>query len=317
MNEELFIYLLFFMSAAFLILGVYQYYARDHATQKKINRRMALIETTASQAEALQILRRERGGVGLWSLAQFHALQDLFVQSGVNFQDARFLLALCGLASITTATLAYLLGFHLYTLPVGLALTLALLNFWLSFKVRRRISRFSEQLPDVLDIIVRSLKAGHPLTIALSLAGREMPDPAGTEFGIASDEVTFGLDITTAMSNMSKRVGAPDLLFVITSISVQAQSGGNLGEVLSRLSRLIRERFRMRRKVTALTAEGRMSATILTALPVVIFLIVSRSSPQYFGQVWDDPAFHKAMGAAALLLCAGNFIMRRMANFKF
>jgi tight adherence protein B len=317
MNEESFVYLLFFLSTMLLVLGFYQYYAKDQATQKKINRRMTLIESASSQAEALQILRRERGGLGVWSLQRFHALQDLCVQSGVRFQDARFRLALVGLAAFTTAALVYFLGFGLYTLPLGLTLTLALLYFWLSFKRRQRINRFSEQLPDVLEIIVRGLKAGHPLPIALSLAGRELPDPAGTEFGIVGDEVTFGLDITTAMWNMSKRVGAPDLLYVITSVSVQAQSGGNLGEVLSRLSRLIRERFRMRRKIMALTAEGRMSATILTALPVALFLIVNEMSPQYFGQVWNNPSFEKAMGAAALLLITGNFIMRRMANFKF
>jgi tight adherence protein B len=317
MNGELIVPLLFFLSATLLVLGVYQYYAKDNATQKKINRRMALIETASSQAEVLQILRRERGALGGWSLDQFRALQDLFVQSGVRFRDIRFILSVVALFGGVNGAIVYFLGFKFYTLPLGFTLTLSLLYMGLAFKRRRRINRFNEQLPDVLDIIVRSLRAGHPLPIALSLAGRELPDPAGTEFGIVSDEVTFGLDITAAMWNMSKRVGAPDLLYVITSISVQAQSGGNLGEVLSRLSRLIRDRFRMRRKVMALTAEGRMSATILTALPVAIFLIVSRISPQYYGKVWDDPGFHKAMAVAVFLLLLGNFVMRRMANFKF
>jgi tight adherence protein B len=316
MDGELFIYLLFFLSTMFLVLGVYQYYAKDHTTQKKINRRMALIETESDRAEVLQILRRERGALGGWPLEHFHALQDLFGQSGVRVRGARFVLSLAGIACCATATLVYFQGFQFYTLPLALATTLTFLYQWLAFKRRRRINRFSEQLPDVLEIIVRSLKAGHPLPVALSLAGRELPDPAGTEFGIASDEVTFGLDITKAMWNLSRRVGAPDLLYVITSISVQAQSGGSLGEVLTRLSRLIRERFRLRRKVTALTAEGRMSAAILTALPIVIFLAIERVSPQYYGQVWNNADFHKAIGASVLLLVVGNAVMRRMANFK-
>src|SRR6266568_2834460 len=103
MTGELQVYLMFFLSGVFLILGAYQYYAKDHSTQAKINRRMALIETSPSQAEALQILRRERGGVGVWSLEQSNALPNLFVQSGVHFQDARFLLALAGVAVVTTA----------------------------------------------------------------------------------------------------------------------------------------------------------------------------------------------------------------------
>jgi tight adherence protein B len=317
MSGDLIVPLLFFLSAMLLVLGIHQYYAKDHATQKKINRRMALIETASSQAEVLHILRRERGALGGWSLDQFRSFQDLFVQSGVRFRDIRFILSVVALFGGVNGAIVYFLGFKFYTLPLGLTVTLGLLYVWLALKRRRRINRFNEQLPDVLDIVVRSLRAGHPLPIALSLAGRELPDPAGTEFGIVSDEVTFGLDITAAMWNMSKRVGAPDLLYVITSISVQAQSGGNLGEVLSRLSRLIRERFRMRRKVTALTAEGRMSANILTALPIAIFLIVSRVSPQYYGKVWHDAGFHKAMAVALFLLFLGNFVMRRMANFKF
>lgn len=317
MSDEFYIPLLIFVSAALLVLGVYQYYAEDHSTQKKINRRMALIDTGSSQQEVLHILRQERAPMGVWSLEQFRALQDLLIQSGVRFQDARFLFAAAALALGVNAATIYFLGLEFYTLPAGAALTLGLLYFGLNYKRGRRVARFNEQLPDVLEIIVRSLRAGHPLPIALSLVGREMADPAGTEFGIACDEVTFGLDITAAMWNMSKRVGAPDLLYVITSISVQAQSGGNLGEVLSRLSRLIRERFRMRRKIVALTSEGRASAMILTALPVGIFLIVNQLSPQYFGQVWHTSGFRKSMAVAISLLAVGNYIMRRMANFKF
>ena len=200
---------------------------------------------------------------------------------------------------------------------LSFVLTIAILFSWLKLKRARRIARFSEQLPDCLDTIVRSLRAGHPVPIALSLVGRELPDPAGTEFGITSDEVTFGLSVPDAMGNLAIRVGAPDLLYLVTSVSIQAQSGGNLSEVLSRLSRLIRERFRMRRKVKALTSEGRASAILLTALPIVLFLVVNFLSPKYYGDVWNEPGFRKAAIVAGALLLIGNYVMRRMANFKF
>jgi tight adherence protein B len=112
-------------------------------------------------------------------------------------------------------------------------------------------------------------------------------------------------------------VGAPDFLFVTTSISVHVQSGGNLGEVLGRLSRMMRERFRIQRKVVTLSSEGRMSAIVLTGLPVAIFLVINMLNPHYFRDVWDEPGFHKAMGVGIVMLFIGNLVMRRMVNFKF
>jgi tight adherence protein B len=316
MNDSLFVYIAVFLSVALLVLGVFQYYARDKATQKKINRRMSLIESVADRATVLEILRRERG-LGRLSSERLQSLETLITQSGVRLQDPQFLFSVGGLLFGLTAALIIFRGLHIYTLPLSLGLTLGGLYMWLGRKRAKRIARFGEQLPDVLDIFVRSLKAGHPLPVALGLVGREVADPAGTEFGVASDEVTFGLDLPSAMWNISKRVGAPDFLFVTTSISVHVQSGGNLGEVLGRLSRLMRERFRIQRKVVTLSSEGRMSAIVLTALPVAIFLVINMLNPHYFRDVWDESGFQKAMGAGIVMLFIGNLVMRRMVNFKF
>jgi tight adherence protein B len=316
MNDSLFVYAAVFLSVALLVMGVFQYYAKDRATQSKINRRMSLIESVDDRATVLEILRRERGLGGL-SSERLQALETFIVQSGVRLQDPQFLLSAGGLLCGVTAASIFFRGMQVYTLPLSLSLTFVILYTWLKRKRAKRIERFGEQLPDVLDIFVRSLKAGHPLAVALGLVGREVADPAGTEFGVASDEVTFGLDLPTAMWNISKRVGAPDFLFVTTSISVHVQSGGNLGEVLSRLSKLMRERFKMKRKVVSLSAEGRMSAIVLTALPVVIFFVINLINPTYFRDVWDVPAFRKAMGIGITMLFIGNLIMRRMVNFKF
>ena len=315
MNEVLFVYFAVFVSVALLVLGVFQYYARDKATQNKINRRMSLIESVADRAMVLEILRRERG-LGHFSSERLQAVETFIIQSGVRLQDPQFLLSVGALLCGLTTALIIFRGLHLYTLLLSLGLTLAILYLWLASKRAKRIARFGEQLPDVLDIFVRSLKAGHPLPVALSLVGREVADPAGTEFGVASDEVTFGLDLPSAMWNISKRVGAPDFLFITTSISVHVQSGGNLSEVLGRLSKLMRERFRMKRKVISLSSEGRTSAVVLTLLPVAIFLVINLINPHYYRDVWDEPLFRKAMGAAMVMLFVGNMIMRRMVNFK-
>ena len=317
MNDNALLYVLVFLSVTLLVVGVHQFYARDRVTQKKVNRRLSLIEKISDQKEVLQILQQERGLGGTWSPHELFGLQDLVVQSGVRMRNIRFLL-LVGLISFgLTVFLLVVLGFQAYTLPLAVVIMFISLFVWLNSMRARRINRFNEQLPDCLDTIVRSLRAGHPVPVALSLVGREMPDPAGTEFGVASDEVTFGLTVPKAIENLAARVGAPDLLYVVTSMSVQAQSGGNLGEVLSRLSRLIRERFRMRRKVQALTSEGRASAILLTLLPIALFLMINLLSPEYYGAVWTNAGFHEAAVVAGVLLVVGNYIMRRMVNFKF
>ena len=124
----------------------------------------------------------------------------------------------------------------------------------------RRQKKFGAQFPDAIDIIVRSLRAGHPVPIAITMVAREMPDPIGSEFGIVTDEITYGADLETAMRNLYFRVGTDDLPLFVTAVAIQGSTGGNLGEILENLSAVIRQRFKMRRKIRALAAEGRASA---------------------------------------------------------
>ena len=138
----------------------------------------------------------------------------------------------------------------------------------------RRQKKFGAQFPDALDIIVRSLRAGHPVPIAITMVAREMPDPIGSEFGIVADEITYGADLETAMRNLYFRIGQDDLPLFVTAVAIQGSTGGNLGEILENLSGVIRQRFKMRRKIRALAAEGRASAMILSALPIVMFLVI-------------------------------------------
>ena len=143
----------------------------------------------------------------------------------------------------------------------GLLLPFVALRFMRS----RRHSRFGAQFPDALDVIVRSLRAGHPVPVAIAMVAREMPDPVGTEFGIVSDEITYGADLETAMRNLYFRVGQEDMPLFVTAVAIQTSTGGKLSEILENLSGVIRLRFKMRRKVRALAAEGRFSAMLLSA----------------------------------------------------
>jgi tight adherence protein B len=315
MTEPWIVPLFVFLSAALLVGFAYRYYSQDFAAKRKINRRLSLIEETGDQKQALTILRRERGIGDIWPWLE--GLHTTFVQSGLRFEGAQFLLVISGLTGVSTTAITLLLGFNPLNIALGFVISSALVYIFVRTIRARRIARFTEQLPDVLDVIVRSLRAGHPMPTSLALVAREMPDPAGTEFGIASDEVTYGLALPAAMQNLAVRVGDPEFNFVVMAASVQAQTGGNMAEVLSRLSKLIRDRFKLRRKVHALSAEGRFSAIALSVIPFILFVIINLIYPKYFGDVWDNSIFRMAMALAGFLLVTGNIVMWRMVNFKY
>jgi tight adherence protein B len=143
-----------------------------------------------------------------------------------------------------------------------------------------------------------------------------MPDPVGSEFGMVSDEITYGADLETAMRNLYFRIGQDDLPLFVTAVAIQGSTGGNLGEILQNLAGVIRLRFKMRRKVRALAAEGRASAMILSALPVGLFIVIQFSSPDFYASVWNEDITKIALAVAGGWMLIGNFIMFRMVNFR-
>lgn len=153
--------------------------------------------------------------------------------------------------------------------------------------------------------------------MAFALVGRELPDPIGTEFGITIDEMTYGLDMPRAMNNLADRVGVPDMSLLVTAVSLQSTSGGNLGEILTNLSQVLRDRFQLKRKVRALSAEGRFSAIGLGVLPVVIFVGVFVQNPNYYLDASNEPAFLPAVGGLIIWAVLGNIMMHKMVNFKY
>jgi len=180
----------------------------------------------------------------------------------------------------------------------------------------RRLRKLEEQLPEAIDVMVRSLRAGHPLSVAISLVSREMPDPIGSEFGMVCDEMTYGMDLATALTNLRARVEQSDLGLLVVAITIQSKTGGNLAELLGNLARMVRERARVRRKITALSAEGRYSAIALSIVPIAVYLVVNTMAPRYYAEVRDDAAFMPAYYVGLTLWVIGVAVMRRMVNFK-
>jgi tight adherence protein B len=316
-NSELWlIYALVFGAALFGAQALYVLLVRNRVERKIINRRLTLGSELSDQGAVLEALRRERGFELFANVAGLRWLDELVMQSGLKLDATRLLVWFVALAVAFYFPLAFWLNLGLEAIIIAIVAS-GLVGYLLLRRARaRRIARFSEQLPEALDIIVRGLRAGHPFRVALGLASREMPDPIGTEFGILLDEISFGLDQQTAVDHLYGRVGQEDLSFVSTAINIQSQTGGNLADILQSLSRLLRNRSKLRLKVRALTSEGRMSGVLLSVLPFLLFLVINFMSPDYFGDLKGHPIVMPAVAGGLLLLAIGNFAIYHMVNFR-
>src|SRR5471032_2568254 len=311
------VYLLIGVSAAMFAEGVYLLFYNKASYRNNINRRLKVMDDKPDHESVLVQLRRERG---LTSGGEYRlplvSFNKLVLQSGLTIGFGRLILfVIIGMIGAFAATMVFegrLLHAVIAALVSGFVLPFMVLRFLRS----RRQKKFAAQFPDAIDIIVRSLRAGHPVPIAVNMAAREMPDPLGSEFGIVTDEITYGADLETAMRNLFFRVGTDDLPLFVTAIAIQGSTGGNLGEILENLSAVIRLRFKMRRKIRALAAEGRASAMILSSLPIAMFAIINFVTPEFYLSVWQYDLTKILLGVAACWMGIGNVIMFRMVNFR-
>ncbi len=302
-----------------VLLGVRAAYGvlRSRVEQKAVNRRLALKLETKDPVEVLDALRRERGFPVLDGAPGLEALATLVMQSGLKVTAARLAVWAAGLTGLFYLPLALWMGAGLLPLALGAVSAAPSGYLLLRWARARRIAKFSEQLPEALDIVVRGLRAGHPFRVAVGLVARELADPIGTEFGIMLDEIAFGLDQQEAVAHLRARVGQADLSFLAIAINIQSQTGGNLAEVLHGLARLLRSRAKMRLKVRALSSEGRLSGIFLSASPLIIFGIINLVSPAYFGFLAGNPIVAPAVAVGLILMGIGNFAIYRLVNFRF
>ena len=293
------------------------------------NFRLKLIGQGKSRAETRTLLRRGTGTLAANLPPRFAALasklERLIIASQVKAEPTRvllilailptllflmFLLLMVGKSILITpgrvllvATIAGLLG-------AGVPLTL------LQSRATRVRKKMEAQFPVALDVFVRGLRAGHPVASALDLLTVEMSDPIGSEFGLVVDEVTYGADLRDAIGAMAERWGLEDMRMFVVSLSVQSETGGNLAEILENLSKVIRERASMMMKVRALSSEGRMTAIMLTSLPILALVALFLLNPSFYLDVAGDPAFVPGFGGLIILYLIGFFTIRKMVDLK-
>jgi tight adherence protein B len=292
------------------------YLTQSRRTDAAINRRLVQSRTERGRAEELSALRA-RDGLLESDFRLIRHFNEFLAQTGLNLDRRKFFLIQAALSVVLFVAWGMAIGRGASALALAIITALLVILVFLRTARRRRLARFAELLPDTIDVIVRAVRVGYPLPAALELVSREMPEPVASEFGKTADEIMFGLDLRTAVDNLFRRVGQEDLLFLILAIKVQSQTGGSLADILARLSRLLRNRTKLALKIRALSADGRISALVLSAMPFLLFAGINLISPSYFGDIRDNPIVGPALIYGALSLAIGNFIMYRMVNFRF
>ena len=296
---------------------------------RAINQRLDLIGRGVSRGDAMQLLRRRSTDVpeGLPAFIAGPAIriEKTLMAAGVTAETGKVMLAL--LVAPVVLFLLILLFMALTGTVIGSGRVLLIATFaviigtgipmlFFQAKAARMRKKMQDQFPVALDVFVRGLRAGHPIAAALDLLTVEMPDPIGSQFGIVVDEVTYGADLRDALTSMADRWDLDDMRMFVVSLSVQNETGGNLAEILENLSKVIRERASMMLKVRALSSEGRMTAAMLTGLPIVAFAALFLGNPAFYLDVADDPAFVPGYVILLILYAVGFYAIRRMIDLK-
>jgi len=312
------VYLILVFAAVFSAAQATIGLLRTAQQKRQVNRRLVVAERTGGGiAELVVELRKQRGlnasgdAKGGWAW-----LGALIVRSGVPYDARRWLLAILGVA-VAGGVLGAVATKSLIAAPVValLAATGGPILF-LKFMAGRRAKALGNQLPQGLEIIVRSLEAGHPVPTAVALVGREMADPIGSEFGMAADEIAYGATLEQAVARMSVRCQHPDVDLFAATIRLQERAGGNLTGLLKLNANTVRERQRMRLKIKAASAEGRVSATILSVAPLVAGGGISLLSPGFYGDVIHEPFIQMGLAGFGVWMLIGNLIMRKMVAMR-
>jgi tight adherence protein B len=305
------------------------WYSSSRSEGRAINLRLKLIGQGRTRGEALTLLRRATIDLTTQVPAALIPLARKFDQmmtaTQLTVPAGRVLLSLVlGPVAVFLAMVFAMLAAGMvigfgrillvgtFAVLIGGVLPLMVLQFM----ANRTRKRMQDQFPVALDVFVRGLRAGHPIAAALDLLTVEMPDPIGTQFGIVVDEVTYGADLRDALQGMAERWNLEDMRMFVVCLSVQAETGGNLAEILENLSKVIRERASMMMKVRALSSEGRLTGIMLTALPVLAFTVLFLANPRFYLDVSDDPWFVPGFATLIILYLVGFFTIRRMVDLK-
>lgn len=251
----------------------------------------------------------------LRSIPLLRRIDRLLLHANVQYPLGVFILISCVLAVAGFFAVLFLRGGYMGSFLIAACLSM-MPFFYVSLKKKKRMEKFERQLPDALDLIARSLKAGHAFVGGLEMVAAEFEDPIGGEFNTVIEEISFGVGVKEALSSLTMRVGSDELNFFVVAFAIQKETGGDLCEILEKITYLIRERFKLRGRIRALAAEGKLSAIILIAIPFCVGFAISILNPGYIEILRSDPLGNMLVCISFFLMVVGIFAMRKMVSIK-
>jgi len=310
-----------FVMVMLLIAGVNYRLVEPFRKRRLINQRLrGNKREQAVRAQVFKSFQENKESVVLnlaeryfgWGKAE--NLQRQLLQADIYLAPTTYICILISLAG-TGFMIGWLLGNFTYSLVLSFVLGVFPIMY-LRWKRKRKTLKIERYMPDAMELLARSLRAGHTLSGTLELVSQEIPVPLGTEMRITFEEQKLGLSITQAFRRMGERVASQDLRYFVTAVIIQSETGGNLSEILENIGLIIRDRLKLKGKVKGLTAEGRFSALILSLLPFVTFLGLYVVNEEYVVTLFNEPLGNKLLTVAMILIVIGTLIMKKMVTIK-
>jgi len=319
LSAEPIIYGLIFLGVLVIVEGIYlTVFGKSISLNNRVNRRLEMLDKGKRREEVLDKLRKEMDQhMKSRSIPLYSMLADRAQKAAIAFTPKQLMLIMVGVSAM--AFLGLTIGTEA---AAGVRAVMAVgmgvggVFMWVNMKAKKRLGMIEEQLPDAIELMVRSLRVGHPFSSAISIVSKELQDPLATEFGIIADESAYGRDVGDALKHMAERLDMQDLRFLAVAVAIQQQSGGNLAEILEGLSKVIRARFRLFRRVKAITSEAQWSGKFLSAFPVGALVMIQVTDPTYYDEVLDHPWFIPACFIVGIFLVANLLVMRVLVNIK-
>lgn len=319
MSIEPIIYGLIFVAVLALVEGLYLVtFGKSISLNSRVNRRLEMLDKGAGREEVLEKLRKEmQQHMKTKSIPLYSMLGEKAQKAAIAFTPRQLIVVMIILSFVA------FMGLTVGTatgLPVRIVMAIGFgvggVFYWVSSKANKRLSMIEEQLPDAVELMVRSLRVGHPFSSAVQIVSKEIQDPLASEFGMIADEAAYGRDVGDALKEMAERLDMQDLRFLAVAVTIQQTSGGNLAEILAGLAKVIRARFRLFRRVKAITAEAKWSGKFLSGFPVAALIIINVTDPGYYDNVRDHPYFIPACFFVGIMLTVNLVVMRVLTNIK-
>ena len=318
-SAEPLVYLLIFVAVLVLVEGIYlTVFGKSISLNKRVNRRLDMLEKGVGREQVLEQLRKEMHqhmdarGIPLYSL-----LAEKAQKANIAFTPQQIMMLMAGVSVVAYVGLSVGTSTGLTVrIAVAIAMGIGGVYVWINNKAKKRLSMIEEQLPDAVELMVRSLRVGHPFSSAIQIVAKEIPDPLGSEMGVIADESAYGRDVAESLKHLAERVDMQDMRFLAVAVSIQQVSGGNLAEILEGLAKVIRSRFKLFRRVKAITAEAKWSGTFLSGFPLVALVMINVIQPNYYDDVKETSLFIPAALVAGAFLVANVFVMRGLTNIK-